>query len=232
MNALQTRPLPAGRPGVPRRRLALWLLAAVVLLPLLATLYVGLVEHRGGKPACGELVQPQRPVPALTLHTLDGKPFDLRRLNGYWLMLVAAPGACDAACQHLLFDMRQFYLAAGNDQYRVARIWLVTDDAPLNPGVLAPAEGTVILRADASQLRGWLPLARGEGLQGPMWLVDPLGNLMLRFPAHFDPVRALGVFSKLLYNTQSWKARKLDALPIAPASPAAGASSTSPGSRS
>jgi hypothetical protein len=225
MNALQANPAPAGRPGVPRRRVALGLLAAVVLLPLLATLYVGLVEHRGGRPAYGELVQPQRPVPRLVLRTLDGKPFELRSLNGYWLMLVAAPASCDAACQHLLFDMRQFYLAAGNDQYRVARVWLVTDKAPINPGVLAPAAGTVILRADPAQLRAWLPLARGEGLQGPMWLVDPLGNLMLRFPAGFDPVRALGVFGKLLYNTQSWKSRRLQPLPILrdPSGPGPGA---------
>ena len=232
MNAAQAHPAPAGRPGVPRRRAALWLLAAVVLLPLAATLYIGLVQHRGGRPAYGELVQPQRPVPALDLRTLDGKAFDLRSLNGYWLMLVAAPASCDAACQKLLFDMRQFYLAAGNDQYRVARVWLVTDGAPLNPGVLAPAAGTVILRADPSQLRAWLPLNPGEALQGPMWLVDPLGNLMLRFPARFDPVRALGVFGKILYNTQSWKARKLQPLPLAPQAPGASPSAVQPGQRS
>ncbi|MDE2121123.1 MAG: hypothetical protein KGJ64_10555 [Betaproteobacteria bacterium] len=217
MTAAPARP---GTPGAPPRRLALWMLALAVLLPAAATLYVGLVLHPGGKPAYGDLVHPQRPVPALHLRTLDGKAFDLRSLNGYWLMLVAAPGACDSACQHLLFDMRQFYLASGNDQYRVARVWLITDDAPVNPGVLAPAAGTVMLRADPQELRRWLPLAAGEPLQGPMWLVDPLGNLMLRFGAGFDPLRALPVFSKLLYNTQSWKARHLQPLPLGPGAPA------------
>lgn len=217
MNAAST---PEATRGAPRRRTALWLLGLAVLLPAVATLYVGLVLHPGGKPAYGELVRPQRPVPALDLHTLDGKPFDLRSLNGYWLMVVAAPAACDAACQHLLFDMRQFYLASGNDQYRVARVWLITDGAPVNPGVLAPAAGTVMLRADAAELRRWLPLAAGESLEGPMWLVDPLGNLMLRFGAGFDPVKALPVFSKLLYNTQSWKARHMQPLPLSPGVPA------------
>ncbi len=202
--------------GAPRRRLALWMLALAVLLPAAATLYVGLVQHPGGKPPYGQLLQPQRPVPQLHLQTLDGKAFDLRSLNGYWIMLVAAPAACDDACQRLLFDMRQFYLASGNDQYRVARVWLITDDAQVNPGVLAPAAGTVMLRADPAELRRWLPLARGEQLQGPMWLVDPLGNLMLRFPSGFDPLKALPVFSKLLYNTQSWKARHLQPLPASP----------------
>ncbi len=212
---LQSRP-GQGRGRGPRLRIALTLLAVVVLIPLAATLYVGLVLHPGGKPPYGQLVQPQRPVPALHLRTLDGHPFDLRSLNGYWLMLVAAPAACDPACQQLLYDMRQFYLAAGTDQYRVARVWLITDDAPVNPGVFAPAAGTVMLRADPAELRRWLPLASGESLQGPMWLVDPLGNLMLRFASGFDPARALGVFNKLLYNTQSWKARHLQPLPQSP----------------
>ncbi len=218
---MTAHPPPAPRRGVPRRRVAWWLLALSVLLPAAATLYVGLLQHRGGRPPYGELVNPQRPVPALHLRTLDGKAFDLRTLNGYWLMLVAAPAACDPGCQHLLFDMRQFYLAAGNDEYRVARVWLITDAAAVNPGVLAPAAGTVMLRADPAELRRWLPLAAGESLQGPMWLVDPLGNLMLRFRAGFDPLRALPVFSKLLYNTQSWKARHLQPLPRSPDAPAA-----------
>lgn len=206
----------AVQPGAPRRSVALWSLALVVLLPLAATLFVGLVLHPGGRPPYGELVRPQRPVPDLRLRTLDGRPFDLRDLSGYWLMVVAAPAACDDACQHLLYDMRQFYLGAGNDQYRVARIWLITDDAPVNAGVLAPAAGTVMLRADPAQLRRWLAPGPSQSLQGPMWLVDPLGHLMLRFAAGFDPVRALPVFNKLLYNTQSWKARHLQALPTGP----------------
>ncbi len=201
-----------GRP--PRRRTAWWLLLLVVAIPLAATLYVGLVLRPGGRPAYGELVQPQRPVPRLRLRTLDGRPFDLRRLDGYWLMLVAAPASCDRSCQQLLYAMRQFRLAAGVDEYRVARVWLITDDAPVNPGVLAPAAGTLMLRADPGQLRRWLPLRPGATLQGPMWLVDPLGNLMLRFDAGFDPVRALAVFSKLLYNTRSWKPRQLLPLPM------------------
>lgn len=206
----------------PRRRTTLALLLLVIGVPLLATLFVAYVLHPGGgKPPYGELVQPQRPVPALQLRTLDGKPFDLRRLDGYWLMLVAGPAACDGGCQQLLYAMRQFYLAAGPDQYRVARVWLITDDAPVNPGVLAPAAGTVMLRADPAQLRRWLPLARRASLQGPMWLVDPLGNLMLRFPAGFDPRRALGVFSKLLYNTQAWKSLHLQPLPASSAAKAA-----------
>lgn len=206
-----------------RRARALWLIALVTVGPLLISAFLFFVVKPGGKPAYGNLVQPQRPVPDLQLRALDGRPVDLRKYDGYWLMVVAAPAACDKPCQSMLYDMRQFAMASGEDAYRVARVWLVTDDAPVNPGVLAPAAGTMVLRANPDQLRRWLPLAAGEQLQGPMWLVDPLGHLMLRFPARFDPLRALDVFKKLLYNTQSWKPRHLEPLVLPAAATSLGA---------
>lgn len=213
-----------------RRRRTLWGLIAVVIVPLVLTALIAFVIQPGRRPSYGELVQPQRPVPALHLSTLDGRPVDLRRYDGYWLMVVAAPAACDALCQHLLYELRQFDLAAGDERYRVARVWLVTDAGPVNPGVLAPAAGTMILRADPAELARWLPLAPRQGvgaqapaasgaaaataaatppLEGPIWLIDPLGNLMMRFPTNPDPMATLSVLNKLLRNTSSWKPRHL-----------------------
>ena len=195
-----------------KRRRILWLFAATVVLPLLASAWLFLVVKPGGRPDYGQLVQPQRPVPELKLTDLRGQPVDLRRYDGYWLLLVAAPAGCDSGCQRLLYDLRQFQLAAGQDSYRVARVWLITDGAAVNPGVLAPAAGTMMLRADPQQLQQWLPLGAGEPLQGPIWLVDPLGHLMLRFPADPDPLRALAVIKKLLYNTEGWQPKHLEPL--------------------
>ena len=195
-----------------RNRRTLGLIIAVCAAPLVIAAFLFFVVHPDGRPAYGELVQPQRPVPALTLTDRSGRPVDLRRYDGYWMLVMAAPAACDTTCQSLLFDMRQFRLASGEDQYRVARVWLVLDDKPINPGVLLPAAGTMILRADPAQLRAWLPSAPGTGLEGTLWLVDPLGHLMMRFDAPVQPMPALGVFKKLLYNTAGWKPRHLEPL--------------------
>ena len=195
-----------------RNRRTLGLILAVSAAPVLLALLLFFVVHPSGRPAYGELIEPQRPVPALSLRDLRGQPVDLRRYDGYWMMVMAAPAACDASCQQLLFDMRQFRLASGEDQYRVARVWLVLDDAPINPGVLQPAAGTMMLRASPAQLRAWLPTAPGAGLEGTLWLVDPLGHLMMRFDAPVQPMPALGVFKKLLYNTAGWKPRHLEPL--------------------
>ena len=195
-----------------RNRRTLALIFAVSAAPVVLAALLFFVVHPSGRPAYGDLIEPQRPVPALTLRDLRGQPVDLRRYDGYWLMVMAAPAACDATCQQLLFDMRQFRLASGEDQYRVARVWLVLDDAPINPGVLAPAAGTMMLRANPAQLRAWLATAPGAGLEGALWLVDPLGHLMLRFDAPVQPLPALGVFKKLLYNSAGWKPRHLEPL--------------------
>lgn len=199
----------------PRRRsmFTFWMVLLVTAAPFIASTFFYFVVKPVGKPSYGQLIEPQRPVPALKLTTLSGKPVDLRNYNGYWMMIVAGPAACDRSCQSLLYDIRQFFIAAGDDRYRVARIWLVTDAGPVNPGVFEPAQGTVILRAHPEQLKKWLPLAAGEHLEGPIWLVDPLGNLMMSFPSNPDPLKTLAVFKKLLYNTAGWKAKHLEPLP-------------------
>ena len=92
---------------------------------------------------------------------------------------------------------------------QIVRVWLVTDDAPINPGVLEPAEGTLILRGNAQQLASWLPHKDG-GLQGPTWLVDPFGHLMMQFPANPDPTRMRRVLAKLLYNNAGIKFKHVE----------------------
>ena len=210
----QTSSVEDGPHPKPKRSMwVFWMIVLVTAGPFVASTFFFYVVKPDGKPSYGQLIQPQRPVPALQLTTLTGKAVDLRQYSGYWLIVVAGPAACDKECQNLLFDIRQFFLAAGDDRYRVGRVWLVTDSGPVNPGVFEPAKGTVILRAQPDQLKQWLPLAQGESLEGPIWLVDPLGNLMMRFPSNPDPLKTLAVFKKLLYNTAGWKAKHLEPLP-------------------
>jgi len=190
--------------------LTLWVLLALSAAPIVAAFFLFYVVHPTGKPPYGSLVEPQRPIPPhLQLQTLGGKPYDLARLQGYWLMVMAAPAACDAQCQQSLFYMRQIRIAQGDHRDQIVRVWLITDDAPVNPGVLAPAEGTLMLRAQPGQLDAWLP-HQGEGLQGPMWIVDPFGHLMLQFPAHPDPTKVRRVLAKLLYNNAGIKFKHVE----------------------
>ncbi|WP_454675788.1 SCO family protein [Achromobacter pestifer] len=157
----------------------------------------------------GTLVSPQRPVPAagdLKLTTLDGKPFDLQSLKGKWLLVTADGAACPESCARKLFITRNSHASQGKNVDRLARVWFITDDAPVPDKVLEAYKGTVMLRADPDQLARYL-LARDSavgqpGLPEPIWVIDPLGNLMMQYPAEADGVKVRKDISKLVYNSR------------------------------
>ena len=190
--------------------LTLWLIVIVSVAPVVAAYFLYFVVQPTGKPPYGTLVEPQRPIPTgLHLQTLDGRPYDLHRLQGYWLMVVAAPAACDAQCRQLLFYVRQVRIALGDGAAQVVRVWLVTDSGAVNPQAAVADEGTLILRADAAQLAAWLPGSGGK-LEGPVWLVDPFGHLMMRLPVDPDPTRMRKLMSRLLYNNAGIKFKHVE----------------------
>ena len=157
----------------------------------------------------GTLIDPQRPIPPaqdLQLTTLDGQPFDLQSLQGKWLLLSVGEAACPESCARKLFITRNSHASQGKNVDRLARVWFITDDAEVPAKVLEAYRGTVMVRARPEQLARFL-LARdsaaGEpGLLDPIWVIDPLGNLMLQFPANADGVRVRKDISKLVYNSR------------------------------
>jgi len=158
----------------------------------------------------GTLVEPQRPVPApaeLQLTTLDGQPFDLRSLRGKWVVMSADQAECPESCARKLFVARNAHASQGRNVDRLVRVWFITDDAPVPEKVLQAYQGTVMVRAQAAQLQRFLlgadsGAADAAALRAPMWLMDPLGNLMLQFPAEADGVKVRQDLGKLLYNSR------------------------------
>ncbi|WP_430795416.1 SCO family protein [Achromobacter spanius] len=157
----------------------------------------------------GTLVNPQRPMPQaaeLRLTTLDGKPFDLQSLKGKWLLVAADGAACPESCARKLFITRNSHASQGKNVDRLARVWFITDDAAVPEKVLEAYKGTVMVRVDPDQLARFLlarDTAAGQpGLQDPIWVIDPLGNLMMQYPAEADGVKVRKDISKLVYNSR------------------------------
>jgi hypothetical protein len=199
----QTEAAGASSPRQPgprwRRWLPLYLLLAVCFAPVVASYYIYYVAPPEGRTNYGTLLDPQRPVPPLTLTHLDGAPFDAAAWRGQWTMLAVDGAACGPACEKKLWNMRQVRLTTGKDRDRVARVLLMTDTAPLETRLLREFDGTRFLRADAAQLRAWLRAAGADGpLEAHVWIVDPLGNLMLRWPEDADPQRMKRDLTRLL----------------------------------
>jgi hypothetical protein len=100
---------------------------------------------------------------------------------------------CGASCERKLYIVRQVRRAQGKDAERIERLWLLTDGGTPRPELLAALDGSRIGPADAG-LRSAFP---GDALAS-IYLVDPLGNLMMRFPAEPDPSRMIKDLARLL----------------------------------
>lgn len=190
---------PRATPGNPRRqRLMLLLVLAVCLAPVVASYLLYYVFPPAGRSNYGDLIEPQRPVPPLRLGTLDGEPYTLDSLKGQWVLLHADQAACGSGCAEKLFMIRQLRTMTGKDRTRIERVWLVTDEAAVDPRIPPAYEGTVMLRGDREQLVRWLPVPDGARIEDFFYVVDPLGNLMMRYPRDADPAKVRKDLGKLL----------------------------------
>lgn len=168
-----------------RGRWKLLAVLAVCAAPLIAsyiTYYV--IKPQGGQTNYGALIDPRAyPIPAMASTTLDGKPATLDAYKGKWIMLKVGPSTCEQACQDTLFAMRQLRTMQGKEADRIERVWLISDQQPLDTMLLRVNDGTHMLRAPAAVLEQWLPVeGAGDRAADHVYLIDPLGNLMMRFP--------------------------------------------------
>jgi hypothetical protein len=179
-----------------------WKLFAVIAIcatPMLASYLTYYVIKPQGRTNYGDLLDPRAyPIPALGTTTLDGKPVSLDAYKGKWIMLQVNDADCDEACQTKLYSMRQLRLAQGKDMDRVERVWLITDDKPLETIVMREYDGTRMIRARPDLVQAWLPVAPDATVADHMYMIDPLGNLMMRFPKDADPNKIKKDLSKLL----------------------------------
>jgi hypothetical protein len=183
-------------------RLTLWLVLMVCAAPILAAFIAYFSWQPQSRNNYGQLIEPQRPLPALSASTLDGQPFDMQRLRGKWIMLSADLGACDSQCGQKLYAMRQVRASTGDKQIRIERIWLVLDNQAVSPQLLAEHPGLHVVRAAPAQVQAFLPAPAAATVQAPIYLIDPLGNLMLQWPPQADMKRMRKDFGRLLWASR------------------------------
>ncbi|MBC8119443.1 MAG: cytochrome C oxidase subunit I [Burkholderiaceae bacterium] len=179
---------------------------ALTVLPVAASYIAYYVLPPSGRTNYGTLIEPQRPVPALPLENLDGTAFDLRQLRGRWVFVMVDSGNCDARCAGKLLMMRQQRTMTGKERDQIERVWLVADQQPLPILLMREYEGTLIARAPLDSLRKFLPLpdAADARLQDHIWVIDPRGNLMLRWPKEPEISGVKRDIAKLLKVAAGW----------------------------
>jgi len=197
---------PATPGTVARGRRTLLLVAALFLLPVVAAfwLYYGSAHWRPtGSTQRGDLIDPARPLQAVVLATADGGTTGARFLRDTWTIVYVGDGRCDARCRKALYLMRQSHVALNKDFDRVRRAFLVTANC-CDREFLAREHADLaiaLLEGDAARrLLEVFPVYAGVPVTdaGRIYLVDPLGNLMMSYPASAPDNALLQDLKKLL----------------------------------
>ncbi|MBA4177896.1 MAG: hypothetical protein C0505_15270 [Leptothrix sp. (in: Bacteria)] len=190
-----------------RGRIKMLFVLLVCAAPVIASYLTYFVIRPDGRTNYGTLILPTRAMPELGLRTLDGAPVAARSLHGQWLMVLAGPSACDKACDQRLFMQRQLREMLGRERDRIDKVWLLTDDGPLTPALREALGGkapVTVLRADREAVARWLSPAEGQALESHLYIVDPMGEWMMRVPPQPEPARVKRDLDRVLRASAFW----------------------------
>lgn len=180
------------------------ILGLLFLLPVVAAYVAYFLMPPQGRTNYGDLVDPQRDVVAFALAPLDGVAGSvapgatLGVFTGRWLFVVASPAACDTGCRDRLYAIRQVRLTTGVERERIERLWIVTDENLPPAELLAEHSGLALGRADPRVFAASFPAGETGDPAAHVYLIDPLGHLMMRFPVDADPSRMKKDIARLL----------------------------------
>jgi hypothetical protein len=188
-------------------RVKMLLVLAVCASPVIASYVAYFVIKPESRTNYGQLIQPSRSMPDTPLRTLEGAAVPPGSLKGQWLLLAVGPAACDGACEKRLHAQRQLREMLGRERDRLDKVWLVTDDGLPKPPLLAAvraAPEVTVLRWPQIDLARWLAPESGHALEEHLYLVDPMGEWMMRFPVAFDPAKVKRDIDRLMRASASW----------------------------
>jgi hypothetical protein len=190
--------------GVAARRsnATLWLILAVCLAPLLASYALYLLWQPSRFVNYGELIDPPLLLGDLSVPRRDGEPFAFAGLKGKWVLMTVDSGECNESCLRKLYYMRQLRLAQGKDQERIERVWLINDQHQPAARIEQEYPGMIQVKLKDGQFPASLPAPVASAQH--IYLIDPLGNLMMRFPPDPDPNRMKKDIAKVLKLSSGW----------------------------
>ena len=197
--------------AVQRRTLAgrvkMLLVLLVCAAPVVASYLSYFVIRPEGRSNYSTLILPTRALPELALRTLDGVPVRSPSLRGQWLLVVVGPSHCETACERRLYVQRQLREMLGRESDRLDKVWFITDEGALAPALREAIAGkapVTALRVQREALARWLVPAEGRALEDHLYLVDPMGEWMMRMPPGPEPARVKRDLDRVLRASAGW----------------------------
>lgn len=192
-------------------RLKLLLLLLMCASPVIASYLTYFFIRPEGRTNYATLITPvpgaTREWPDVPMKDLQGQPVSARELHGQWILVAVGPSSCDSACEERLFMQRQLREMTGRERTRLDKVWLVTDEGPVRPELaraLLATPAMRVLRADRRAVAEWLQPEAGADLDQHLYVVDPMGQWMMRAPVQTDPARFKKDLERLLKASQFW----------------------------
>jgi hypothetical protein len=198
------------QPAVLTKKRSPWPLVAMIgvfAAPILAAwfFYLNPQYLPGARSNKGELLQPMLALNVESgLLTANGADFDLDALAGKWTLVSLQRAPCADECRRRLVDLRQIRLALGESRYSVERLLILTDPTD-TARLMEDFDGLQIATLSGAG-KAWLveKLGEGDAALNRLYILDPLGNLMMRYPSEAPAKDPLKDMERLLKASKNW----------------------------
>ncbi|ADJ29810.1 SCO family protein [Nitrosococcus watsonii] len=183
----------------------------ICALPIIGAWWLLQGSERGERFATrnyGELITPARPLGEATLKTLEGKKLTIEKLREKWTLVVLGPAKCDEICRQNLYETRQIRLATGKEMHRIQRLWVTNDLDSLNESDwLQEQHPDLIVASEEKGKEGFvnqfaLPEVPDPLMAQRVYIIDPIGNLVISYPPEETPEHMLKDLKRLLFVSQ------------------------------
>lgn len=185
-------------------RLQLILLVLVFALPVVAVVVLHWADWRPSGKSYGELIKPPRTLNFPVLNTARHQPFTAAEWQGKWHMVYVSGRNCAASCRKDIHTMRQLHASLAKEIERLQRVWLI--DGKIAQEEIDPVQHEypdLVILPEASALIVQFNLQNVPAADsGRIYLVDPLGHLIMNYPQNTDPYRMRKDLMRLL--AYSW----------------------------
>jgi hypothetical protein len=175
------------------------LLLALMCAPVIISYALYFLEYRPESKHYGDLI-PIVKVTGNGTNQADNTILRMKDLHGKWVLVTVDSGLCDEACHAKLYFMRQVRLVQGKEKHRIERLWLINDDVVPNAELVKEFEGTLVVNSKDSEILNFIETAELQTKH--IYLIDPIGNLMMRFPENVDGTKMGHDIKRLLHVSQ------------------------------
>lgn len=175
------------------------LLLALMCAPVIISYTLYFLEYRPESKHYGDLIPIVKVIGAGTNQS-DNTILRMKDLHGKWILVTIDSGYCDEACQEKLYFMRQVRLVQGKEKHRIERLWLINDNVIPDAELVKQYEGTLFVNAKDSEIPGFIETRESQTKH--IYLIDPIGNLMMRFPENVDGTKMGHDIKRLLHVSQ------------------------------